>query len=134
MAIQLEIITPEKEAYSQQVESVVLPGVQGELGALGGHEPLMTLIHPGELRVNQSGTTHHLAVGQGIVEVTGTKVTVLTDMALQEDEIDEDEVEKALERAREALAEKDEGSEEAELLMATIQKSMAQLGVKRRRR
>jgi len=134
MAIQLEIITPEKEAYSQQVESVVLPGVEGELGALGGHEPLMTLINPGELRVNQSGTTHHLAVGQGIVEVTGTKVTVLTDMALQENEIDEDEVEKALERAREALAEKEEGSEEAELLMATIQKSMAQLGVKRRRR
>jgi F-type H+-transporting ATPase subunit epsilon len=134
MPIQLDIITPEREAYSEEVDSVVLPGVEGEMGALTGHEPLMTLIHPGELRVIQGGETRHLAVGEGIVEVTAAKVTVLTEMALQEEEIDEGEVEQALKRAQEALAEKEDGSEEAEMLMASIQQSMAKLNLKRRRR
>ncbi len=134
MPIQLDIITPEREAYSEEVDSVVLPAVEGEVGILAGHEPLMTLIHPGELRVTQSNETHHLAVGQGIVEVTATKVTVLTEVALQEEEIDEGEVEAALQRAQDALAEKEDGSEEAEMLMASIQQSLAQLNLKRRRR
>jgi len=134
MPIQLEIVTPEKLAYSEEVETVVLPGVEGELGALSGHEPLMTMIDPGDLRVTHSGTVHHLAVGEGFVEVTANKVTVLTDMALKEEEIDEKHVEEALERARKALDEKEEGSEEAAMLAATIQKSLAQLSVKRRRR
>ncbi|MEM6822435.1 MAG: ATP synthase F1 subunit epsilon [Verrucomicrobiota bacterium] len=134
MALQLDIITPEKKAYSESVDSVVLPGVEGEMGALTGHEPLMTMIQPGDLQVIQGGETQHLAVGEGFVEVTGSKVTVLTDMALQESEIDESHVEEALKRAQEALEEKEEGSEEAALIMASIQKSLAQLNVKRRRR
>lgn len=134
MSLQLEIVTPEKLAYSETIDAVVLPGVEGEMGALTGHEPLMTMIQPGDLQVQQSGETHHLAVGEGFVEVTGSKVTVLTDMALQESEIDEGHVEAALESARKALEEKDEHSEEAAMLMATIQKQMAQLNVKRRRR
>jgi F-type H+-transporting ATPase subunit epsilon len=134
MALQLEIVTPEKLAYSESVDSVVLPGVEGEMGALTGHEPLMTMIHPGDLRVIKAGETHHLAVGEGFVEVTASKVTVLTDMALKEEEIDEKHVEAALESARKALEEKEEGSEEAAMLLASIQKQMAQLNVKRRRR
>ncbi|MEO0453038.1 MAG: ATP synthase F1 subunit epsilon [Verrucomicrobiota bacterium] len=134
MPIQLEIVTPEKRAYDETVDSVVIPGIQGELGALAGHEPLMTLIQPGELRVLKEGKTEHLAVGEGFAEVTLSKVSVLTDMALNEDDIDETQVEEALKRAQDALAEKEDGSEEASLLMATIQKSMAQLQVKRRRR
>ncbi|MEM1157679.1 MAG: ATP synthase F1 subunit epsilon [Verrucomicrobiota bacterium] len=134
MSIQLEIVTPEKLAYSETVDAVVLPGVEGEMGALTGHEPLMTMIQPGDLQVQQSGETHHLAVGEGFVEVTGSKVTVLTDMALEEKEIDVDHVEKALESARKALEGKDEHSEEAAMLRATIQKQLAQLNVKRRRR
>ncbi|MGF1678781.1 MAG: ATP synthase F1 subunit epsilon [Candidatus Methylacidiphilales bacterium] len=134
MALQLEIITPERLAYSETVDSVVLPGAEGELGILSGHVPLMTTTQPGELRVLQGGQIHHLAVGEGFIEVTGTKVTVLTDMALQESEIDEGHVEEALQRAQQALADKEAGSEEAAALMASISKSLAQLNLKRRKR
>jgi F-type H+-transporting ATPase subunit epsilon len=132
--IELEIVTPERRAYAEPVDSVVLPGSEGELGILPNHVPLLTLIKPGELRVLQSGVTHHLAVGEGVAEVTGRRVTVLVDIALKESEIDENKAEEALKRAEEALKSKEHTPEEAAALAATIQKSVAQLGVKRRRR
>lgn len=131
--IHLEIITPEKKAYEADVDSVVVPGQEGEFGVLHLHEAFLTLSQPGELRVQQSGKTHYLAIGKGFVEVTGHMVRILTDMALEESEIDESKVEAALERARKALAEKPEGAD-AEALAATIQKSVAMLNLKRRRR
>ncbi|MDX6767221.1 MAG: ATP synthase F1 subunit epsilon [Candidatus Methylacidiphilales bacterium] len=131
--IHLEIITPEKKAYEAEVDSVVVPGSEGEFGALAMHEAFLTLVNPGELRVTKRGKTEHLAVGRGFVEVTGQFVRVLTDMALQESEIDENKVEEALERARKALLEKPTGSE-AEALAASIQKSVAMLNLKRRKR
>lgn len=132
--IELEIVTPERRAYAEPVDSVVLPGSEGELGILPSHVPLLTLIKPGELRVQQNGVTHHLAVGEGVAEVTGRRVTVLVDIALKESEIDENKVEEALKRAEEALKSKEHTPEEAAALTAIIQKSVAQLGVKRRRR
>jgi F-type H+-transporting ATPase subunit epsilon len=132
--IELEIVTPEKRAYAEPVDSVVLPGSEGELGILPNHVPLLTLIKPGELRVVQSGEIHHLAVGEGVAEVTGRRVTVLVDIALKESEIDENKVEEALKRAEEALKSKEHSPEDAAALGATIQRSVAMLGVKRRRR
>lgn len=131
--IHLEIITPEKKAYEAEVDSVVVPGQEGEFGVLSMHEAFLTLAQPGELRVLRGGKTEHLAIGKGFVEVTGQFVRILTDMALEESEIDESKVEAALERARKALAEKPQGAD-AEALAATIQKSIAQLNLKRRRR
>jgi len=131
--IHLEIITPEKKAYAAEVDSVVVPGQEGEFGVLSMHEAFLTLAQPGELRVTRGGKTEHLAIGRGFVEVTGQMVRVLTDMALEESEIDENKVEQALERAKKALAEKPEGAE-AEALAATIQKSVALLNLKRRKR
>lgn len=134
-SLKLEIVTPEKQAYSEEVSSVLLPGVEGELGILPNHIPLLTMIKPGHLLVHQDGKDHDLAVGEGFVEVTGKKVIVLTDMALEASEIDEGAVEEAMKRAEQKLAEvKHENPDEAAILMATIQKSMAQLKVKRRRR
>lgn len=132
--IRLEIITPEKKAYEAEVDDVVVPGVEGEFGVLAAHDNFLALTHAGELRVTTGGETTHLAIGQGFAEVTGTYVRILTDMALEESQIDEQAVEKALESARKALLEKPAESEEAAMLMATIQKSLAQLQLKRRKR
>lgn len=136
MPLQLEIVTPEKRVLSEQVDSVVLPGSEGELGILPSHVPLVTALNPGELVFNQGGKSQHFAVGTGFVEVTGGRVSVLTDMAASEHDIDEKAVEDALARAQERLAglKHDDGAEEVALVQAMIQKSMAQLHVKRRRR
>lgn len=136
MPLQLDIVTPEKRVLSEQVDSVVLPGSEGELGILPSHVPLVTALKPGELVYTQSGKSLHFAVGTGFVEVTGSTVSVLTDMAASEHDIDEKAVEEALARAQERLAglKHDESAEEVAVVMANIQKSMAQLHLKRRRR
>jgi F-type H+-transporting ATPase subunit epsilon len=131
--LRLEIVTPEARAYSDDVELVVLPAVEGEMGVYPNHIPLITQLKPGELVVTQNGKQIALAVGEGFVEVTGTKVSVLVDMALKESEIDESAAEEAIKRA-EARLKEDVGSEEAAMVQAAIAKSLAQLHVKRRRR
>lgn len=131
--LRLEIVTPEARTYSDDVETVVIPGTDGEFGVLPGHEPLMTSIEAGELRIVKDGKEIALAVGQGFAEVTGDRVSVLTDMALRADAIDEAAAEAARKRAEEALAQK-LGSEEQALVEASLQKALAQLHVKRRHR
>src|SRR5262245_32800468 len=132
--LQLEIITPEKKAYSEQVDFVVLPGVEGEFDVLPNHVPLLTLIKSGELVISQKGQKKELAVGDGYVEVTGTKVTVLTDVALEASEIDEDAVEKAIESAKKALEEHKNApaSDQSAALMRIINQGSAQLHFKRK--
>lgn len=132
--LRLEIVTPEARAYSDDVELVVLPAVEGEMGVYPNHIPLITQLKPGELVVTQNGKQTALAVGEGFVEVTGTKVSVLVDMALKESEIDETAAEEAIKRAEARLKEDHVGSEEAAMVQAAIAKSLAQLHVKRRRR
>ena len=133
MKIHLEIVTPEAKTFSDEVDQVVLPGVEGEFGVLPGHEPLITQILPGELVVTKNGKNHYLAVGEGFVEVQSHRVSVLTDMAMRADDINETEVETARKRAEEALSQK-LTSEETASVQAALQKSLAQLHVKRRRR
>jgi F-type H+-transporting ATPase subunit epsilon len=132
--LRLEIVTPERKAYSEEVTHVVLPGFEGEIDVLPHHVPLVIMIKPGEIHATKGGETYDLAVGEGIAEITGGHVTVLTDVALSAEQIDEGSVEDALKRAREALADKSTSSEELVALEASIQKSIAQLGLKRRRR
>jgi F-type H+-transporting ATPase subunit epsilon len=130
--LKLEIVTPEAKIFSQDVEMVVVPGVEGELGILPMHIPLMTMIKPGELHVTSQGQDTFMAVGDGFVEVTGQSVTVLTDMAVEEHAIDESAAEAAVRRAREALSGNHLASEELASVEASLQKSLAQLRVKRR--
>jgi len=131
--LKLEIVTPEAKIFSQDVEIVFVPGVEGELGILPKHIPLMTMIKPGELRVSSNGKETFMAVGDGFVEVTGDSVTVLTDMAVEEHAIDESVAEAAVKRAQEALRGEHLGDEEVASVQAALQKSLAQLHVKRRR-
>ncbi len=132
--LHLEIVTPEKLAYSNDVDSVVIPAVEGEMGVLPQHIPLMTQIHAGELVITKGGRKEYLAVGEGFVTVTQTRVNVLTDMAIQWEHIDEGAAEAAIKRAKDALASKSElGAEETAAVQAALSKSLAQLHVKRRR-
>src|SRR3954471_6829072 len=101
--LRLENVTPEKTAYSEDVEMVTLPGSEGELGVYPNHVPLLTTLNPGELRVLKEGKETFLAIGEGFVEVTGSAVSVLTDMALDVTAIDESAAEAAVERARAAM-------------------------------
>jgi F-type H+-transporting ATPase subunit epsilon len=136
MALHLQIVTPEKKIFSDTVGNVYLPGADGELGILDGHAALVTALKPGELRYDKDGKTTVLAVGSGFAEVTEHKVSVLTDMAMGEDQIDEDRVEAAMRRAEEQLKSigHDHDAEEVAQLQAMIAKSMAQLHLKRRPR
>ena len=133
MPLRLEIVTPDAQAYSDDVDSVVIPAIEGEMGIFPMHVPLMTQIKPGELVVRKGGQTEHLAIGEGFVEVTQTHVRVLADMAIDEQHIDVNAAEAAVKRAEERLREGNLGDEEVAAVQAAIQKSMAQLHLKRRR-
>jgi len=131
--LRLEIVTPETKAYSEEVELVVLPGTDGELGVYPQHVPLLTTLKPGELRVFKDGRETSLAVGEGFAEITADSISVLTDMALESAAIDESVAEAAVERAKAAM--KDGlGAEEVAAVQASLQKALAQLHVKRRHR
>jgi F-type H+-transporting ATPase subunit epsilon len=131
--LKLEIVTPEAVTFSENVEMVTLPGVEGEMGIYPMHVPLMTQIVPGEIAVRQGGQEVLLAVGEGFVEITGESVSVLTDMAITADKIDEEKAEEARKRAEARLAEK-LSDEEAAVVQAALANSLAQLNVKRRAR
>ena len=131
--LKLEIVTPEAVTFSENVEMVTLPGVEGEMGIYPMHVPLMTQIVPGEITVRRSGQDVFLAVGEGFVEITGESVSVLTDMAITADKIDEAKAEEAKKRAEARLAEK-LSDEEAAVVQAALANSLAQLNVKRRAR
>jgi len=129
----LEIVTPEARTFSEDVDMVVLPGVEGELGILPMHVPLMTRLLPGEVRITQGEKHIELVVGSGFVEVTQTKVSILTDMAMSDAEVDESAAEEAVKRAQADLEDKNLNSEEVAEIEGAIARSLAQLKFKRRR-
>lgn len=131
--LRLEIVTPEATVYSEDVDMVTLPGVEGQFGVLPQHVPLMTQMVPGEIIVHKDGSDHFLAVGEGLVEVTGDRVAILTDMAIAAENIDEAKAEEARRRAAARLREK-MSSEEVASVNASLARSLAQLRVKRRQR
>jgi F-type H+-transporting ATPase subunit epsilon len=131
--LRLEIVTPDGITYSEDVDMVTLPSVEGELGILPQHVGLMTQLVPGEMIVRRGGRDGFVAVGGGLVEVTGKRVAILTDMAIPADKIDEARVEEARQRAEARLREK-VSAEEIASLNASLARSLAQLQVKRRRK
>jgi F-type H+-transporting ATPase subunit epsilon len=137
MSLTLEIVTPEARVYSDTVDTVVIPTVEGEIGVLPGHLPLLSQVADGELRVTKGNTTEGLVVGDGFVQIQGDKVSILAEHAIEESAINEDVVEKAMQRAQAAIHEaKDTKIDPAELerLESVVRFSVAQLGIKRRRR
>ena len=131
--LKLEIVTPEAVTYSEDVDMVTLPGVEGEMGIFPMHVPLMTQIVAGEVSARKNGQDYFLAVGEGFVEITGDHVAILTDMAIKATDIDETKAEEARKRAEDRLQEKLSGEELANV-SAALAHSLAQLKVKRRTR
>jgi F-type H+-transporting ATPase subunit epsilon len=132
--LKLEIVTPGGRAYQDDVDMVVLPGSEGELGVYPAHAPLMTQLAPGEVRIFKDGKETDLVVGSGFAEITQTQVSVLTDSALEDESIDENVTEEAIRRAETALKDKSLASEEIAEAEAALARSLAQLRFKRRRR
>jgi F-type H+-transporting ATPase subunit epsilon len=131
--LKLEIVTPEGRAYSDDVTMVVLPSIEGEIGVYPAHVPLMTQLSPGELRITKDGKTTEFVVGTGFIEVTGDSVSVLTDSALGEEEIDENATEEAIKRAQAALKDKNLSSDDTAEVEASLARSLAQIRFKRRK-
>lgn len=131
--LKLEIVTPDAKVYSEDVEMVTLPGVEGEMGVYPQHIPVLTQVAPGELVARRNGRDELLAIGEGFVEITGDKVALMTDMAIRAENIDEAKAEEARRRAEARLAEHID-EEEAAIVNAALAHSLAQLKVKRRQR
>ncbi|HWD91618.1 MAG TPA: F0F1 ATP synthase subunit epsilon [Verrucomicrobiae bacterium] len=129
--LKLEIVTPDAKVFSEDVEMVTLPGVEGEMGIYPHHVPLMTQIVPGEIIARKGGQDHFLAIGEGFVEVTGDHVAILSDMAIRAENIDEAKAEEARRRAEARLSEH-LNDEEGAAVHAALAHSLAQLKVKRR--
>ncbi|HEX7456083.1 MAG TPA: ATP synthase F1 subunit epsilon [Candidatus Nanoarchaeia archaeon] len=131
--MRIEVVTPEKVAYSEEADQVTLPTPDGEITILPNHIPLVSQLLPGELTVKKGSQYIVLASGGGFAEVTGKKVSVVTDLAQRPEEIDERDVEEARKRAEAALSEREKLSEEEfAVTAANLQKALAQLRVKRR--
>ena len=134
MSLTLEIVTPEARVYSETVDTVVIPTVDGEVGILPGHVPLVTQVGAGELRATKGAATQLLVVGGGFAQVSGDKVSILADSAIEEEKIDENAVNAAMKRAEDALKLKEAlPAAEIERLEGVVRFSVAQLGIRRRR-
>jgi F-type H+-transporting ATPase subunit epsilon len=134
MALTLEIVTPSARVYSDTIDSVVIPTLEGEIGILPGHIPILTPVDSGELRVTKNGKTEYLVVGGGFAQVSGDCVSVLAEYAIEEEKIDEHAVEAALKRAEEDMKKGAAEPAELERLEGVVRFAVAQLGVKRRSR
>jgi F-type H+-transporting ATPase subunit epsilon len=131
--LRLEIITPQAVAFSEDVHLVTLPVLEGQIGVYPQHVRVITQVVPGEIIVTRDGQDRFLAVGEGLVEITGTSVSIVTDMAIPAELIDETKVEEARARAAARLREKI-SDEEIATVNASLVRSLAQLQVKRRQR
>ena len=132
MPIHLEIVTAERTILSDDVDQVNAPGAAGRMGVLQRHEPLMTMLVPGELTIIKNGERTPFAISGGFMEVLPDRVTILADTAERADEIDEARADAARKRAEELLRER---HSEQDMIMAEAQlrRAMIRLRVARLR-
>jgi F-type H+-transporting ATPase subunit epsilon len=133
ITLKLEIVTPDAVVYSEDVEMVTLQGIEGQMSIYPQHIRLMTQLVPGEMAVQKAGRQDFLAVGEGLVEITNERVSIVTDMAVAADSIDEAKAEEARQRA-EARLRNQISSQEVASVNASLARSLAQLSVKSRHR
>ena len=134
MPMMLEIITAERQVFSDEVDMVVAPGIDGQLGILPRHAPLMTMLKPGRLTVRKAGEEDmYVAVSGGFMEVLGNRVSILADACERSDEIDEERAQQAIQRAQERLANRSEDME-LERAMASLRRAQVRVDLVRRRR
>ncbi len=127
--IKLDIVTAERAVYSGEVDMVIAPGVEGQLGILPHHTPLMTMLQAGELRIKKGGEEISLAISGGFLEVRPDRVVVLADAAERAEEIDVARAEAAKRRAQEQLAERRAPGIDMARAEAALQRSLARLKV-----
>lgn len=138
-SLKVDIVTAERVVYSEDVDVVIAPGVEGQLGILPHHAPLMTTLQAGELRLRRGGEEDSLAISGGFLEVRPDRVIILADTAERAEEIDEARAEAAKQRAEQRLKERgvtpglDEARCEAALRRAMARLTVAEK-VKRRRK
>jgi len=131
--LKLEVVTPEAIVYSEDVDMVTLPAFDGQIGVLPHHVPLLTQVVPGEMIVRKGTRETFVAVGEGLVEITGNSVSIVTDMAVAAENVDEARAEEARQRAAARLRDKI-SDEELASVNASLARTLAQLRVKRRGR
>ena len=131
--MQLEIITAEQQVFGDEVEMVIAPGIEGQLGILPHHAPLMTALQPGEILIRKEGEDTYLAVTGGFMEVMGNRVTILADACERSDEIDEARAQEAVDRAKERIEHR-ESDMQLEQVVASMRRAQVRLDVVRRRR
>ncbi len=131
--MQLDIVTAERLVISEQVDYVSAPGVDGVLGILPRHAPLLTALTQGELHYRKGGEEYDFAIGGGFMEVRPDHVTVLADSAEHAEEIDEQRAEQARERAQQLLKEKPKSDPEAAMIEQALRRAEVRLKVARRK-
>ena len=135
MPIRCEIVTQERLVFSKDVDSVNLPGIEGRMGILPNHSPLLTVLDFGEVMVRTEGEEEYFAIGGGFAEVQPQKVIILADSAEQADEIDIQRAQEARERALKAMEEGVRQDPTAyALIEATLRRAEIRMDVSRRRR
>ena len=100
----LEITTAERQVYGEEVDMLIAPGIDGQLGILPRHAPLMTMLQPGELTIRKGGSDSYFTVTGGFMEVLGDRVIILADACEHSDEINEERAQEAMRRAQERIA------------------------------
>ncbi len=133
MPMLLEIITAERQVYSDEVDVLVAPGIDGQLGILPHHAPLMTMLQPGELTIRKGGQDTYLAVTGGFLEVLGNRVSILADACERSDEIDESRAQEAMLRAEEGIVNQ-QSEMDLQRAMASLRRAQVRLDTVRRRR
>jgi len=132
-SIRLDIVTAERIVYSEEVDIVVAPGIEGQLGILPHHAPLMTALQSGELRVKKGGEEFFMAISGGFLEVRPDRIIVLADAAERAEEIDLARAEEAKRQAQEQLSQPTPGVDMAQA-EAALHRSLVRLKVGERRR
>jgi F-type H+-transporting ATPase subunit epsilon len=133
MSIRVDIVTAERLVFSQDADIVMVPGVEGEMGILPHHEPIMTMIKPGEVLVRKGTEEYSMAVSGGFLEVTPDRITILADAAERADEIDIARAEAAKKRAEEKLTNRTAETDAANA-EASLRRALARIKVAEKRR
>ncbi len=131
--LHLKVMTPEKTIYDQKIEMLQVSTPSGEVGILPNHTDFVTKVTPGEMKITINGKISYLAVGEGVLQIKDNELTILTDLAIRGEEIDEKIAQETRERALLALTQKLSDQEYA-TTVAVLEKSLAQIRVKRRHR
>ena len=133
MPMLLEITTAERQVFGEEVDMVIAPGVDGQLGILPRHAPLMTMLQPGELTIRKGGADTFFAVSGGFMEVLGDRVIILADACEHSDEISEERAQEAMRRAQERIAGRP-AEMQLERALTSLRRAQARLDTVRRRR